>query len=58
MSISLNLKPGYDADNSEVIECISALKQTSSDIQVQYISREEAFEILRKRDPELSRVIE
>lgn len=58
MSISLNLKSGYDADNSEVIECVSALKQAGPDIQVQYISREEAFEILRKRDPELSRVIE
>jgi len=58
MSISLNLKPGYDADNSEVIESISALKQASSSVQVQFISREEAFEVLKKRDPELSRVIE
>jgi len=58
MSISLNLKSGYTGDNAEVIECISALKQTNPDIQVQYISREEAFEILKKRDPELSRVIE
>lgn len=58
MSISLNLKSGYSADNSEVIECMSALKQASSNVQVQYISREEAFEVLKKRDPELSRVIE
>ncbi|MFA6090185.1 MAG: permease-like cell division protein FtsX [Candidatus Gracilibacteria bacterium] len=58
MSISLNLKAGYDGDNSEVIECISSLKQASSVIQIQYISREEAFAILQKRDPELSRVIE
>lgn len=58
MSISLNLKSGYDANNSEVIECMSALKQANANIQVQFISREEAFEVLRKRDPELSRVIE
>lgn len=58
MSISLNLKPGYTGDNAEVIECISALKQTNPSVQIQYISREEAFEILKKRDPELSRVIE
>jgi malic enzyme len=58
MSISLNLKSGYDADNAEVIECLSALKQTTPNIQVQFISREEAFEVLKKRDPELSRVIE
>lgn len=58
MSISLNLKPGYDGDNAEVIECISALKQASTAIQIQFISREEAFLILQKRDPELSRVIE
>lgn len=58
MSISLNLKSGYDGDNAEVIECLSALKQTTSSIQVQFVSREEAFEVLKKRDPELSRVIE
>lgn len=58
MSISLNLKSGYTADNAEVIECISALKQASSMVQVDYISREAAFEVLKKRDPELSRVIE
>lgn len=58
MSISLNLKPGYTGDNAEVIECVSALKQTDPEIQVQYVSREKAFDILKKRDPELARVIE
>lgn len=58
LSISLNLKTGYTADNTEVIECIGALKATNLGVQVQYISREEAFEILRKRDKELARVIE
>jgi len=58
MSISLNLKAGYDNDNSEVIECMSLLKRSNPNIQVDYISREAAFEVLKKRDPELSRVIE
>lgn len=58
MSISLNLKSGYTSDNSEVIEAMVALKQANASMQIQYISREEAFEVLKKRDPELSRVIE
>ena len=58
MSISLNLKSGYTDDNSEVIEAMSALRNTNTTIQVQYISRDDAFAILKKRDPELARVIE
>ena len=58
MSLSLNLKPGYTSDNSEVIEAISALKQTSSSISVEYLSKEQAFEILKQRDQELVRIIE
>lgn len=37
---------------------MNALKTTSSSVEVQYISREDAFEILRQRDEELARVIE
>ena len=58
LSISLNLKTGYTADNTEVIECINALKGANIGAQVQYISREEALDILEKRDKELARVIE
>lgn len=58
MSLSLNLKPGYTGDNSEVIAAMSALKQASSAIDIQYLSKEEAFEILKKRDQELVRIIE
>lgn len=58
MSLSLNLKPGYTGDNSEVIAAMSALKQASPSVNIEYLSKEEAFEILRKRDQELVRIIE
>lgn len=58
MSISLNLKKGYTKDNSEVIECMSALRTVNPGIEVQYVSQEEAFAILEKRDSELARVID
>lgn len=58
MSISLNLRSGYTNDNSEVIEAMAALKASNTSIDVQYISREDAFEILRQRDEELARVID
>lgn len=58
MSLSLNLKPGYTGDNSEVIAAISALKQASPSVSIDYLSKEEAFEILKKRDQELVRIIE
>lgn len=58
MSISLNLKEGYTSDNSEVIEAMAALRGSNPAVEVQYISREEAFKILQERDKELSRVIE
>lgn len=58
MSLSLNLKPGYTGDNSEVIAAISALKQASPSVSIEYLSKEEAFEILKKRDQELVRIIE
>gem|GEM_PF-313824 len=58
MSLSLNLKPGYTGDNSEVIAAMSALKQASPSVSIEYLSKEEAFEILKKRDQELVRIIE
>lgn len=58
MSLSLNLKSGYTGDNSEVIAAMSALKQASPSVNIEYLSKEEAFEILRKRDQELVRIIE
>lgn len=58
LTISLNLKSSYTNENSEVIELITNIKLFDKALKVTYISQDDAFSILRKRDPELARVIE
>ncbi|HBA44472.1 TPA: hypothetical protein DCZ31_00335 [Patescibacteria group bacterium] len=58
LTISLNLKSSYTNENSEVIELITNIKLFNKTLNVSYISQEDAFSILRKRDPELAKVIE
>lgn len=58
LSLSLNLRPGYSDTSRDIVELINGLRALDSTIEVRYISNTEAFEILKQRDPELSRVIE
>lgn len=58
LTISLNLKSSYTNENSEVIELITNIKLFDKTLSVTYISQDDAFSILKKRDPELARVIE
>jgi cell division transport system permease protein len=58
LTISLNLKSSYTNENSEVIELISDIKSFNKWLEVNYISKEEAFWVLQIRDPELAKVIE
>lgn len=58
LTISLNLKPWYTSENSEVIELISSIKSFDSVLKTDYVSSEDAFSILKNRDPELAKVVE
>jgi cell division transport system permease protein len=58
LSLSLNLKPGYADTNREVVELVTNLRSIDPGIEARFISSVEAFEILKKRDPELAKVIE
>lgn len=58
LTISLNLKTWYTNENSEVIELISNIKAFDKSLGTEYVSAEEAFGILRNRDPELAKVVE
>ena len=57
ISISLNLRTGYTDTNTEVIELIAGLKQLPN-VSVKYISSDDAFSVLQKRDPDLAHVVE
>lgn len=58
LSLSLNLKPGFSDTNNDIVELTNGLRSVDPAIEVRYVSNTEAFEILRKRDPELAKVIE
>lgn len=58
ISLSVNLKASFTDTNSTVIEILSDLKSLSKDLEVKYVSSKDALEILKKRDPELVKVIE
>lgn len=58
LSLVLNLKPGYSDTDREIIELSGALAAIDPAIEIKYVSNTEAFDILRKRDPELAKVIE
>lgn len=58
LSISLNLKPGYTDTSSEVVALVNTIREKVQGIDIKFVSATEAFEILKKRDPELAKVIE
>ena len=58
ISLSVSLKPAYTDTNSEVIELLTDLKSLYKTLDVKYVSSSEALDILRKRDPDLVKVIE
>jgi cell division protein FtsX len=58
ISLSISLKTSYNDTNSEVVELLSDLKSAYKSPDIRYVSSTEALEILKKRDPELVKVIE
>lgn len=58
LSLSLNLRPGFSDTSTGVVDLTNGLRSVDSAIEVRYVSNTEAFDILRKRDPELAKVIE
>jgi len=58
MSISLYLKEEYDKNSLEVIDMINDIKKFSSSIKVEYKTKDEVLEELRKKDPELVNILE
>lgn len=58
LTLSLTLNKGYTNENSDVIDLIKWIREISSELKVAYVSPEEALETMRKRDPDLTRVVE
>lgn len=58
LSLSLNLRPGFSDTSRDIVELTNGLRAVDGAVEVHYVSNAEAFEILKKRDPELARVIE
>lgn len=58
LSMSVILQKWYSNDNSEVVELISWLRWIGDNLEVSYISSQEAFAVLKKTDPELTKVVE
>ncbi|NUJ98210.1 hypothetical protein HGA92_05500 [Candidatus Gracilibacteria bacterium] len=58
LSISLYLKEEYDKNSIEVIDMINDIKKFSSSIKVEYKTKDEVLEELRKKDPELVNILE
>lgn len=57
VSISLSLKTGYTDTNVQVVQLEQDLKKVPG-IVVSYISSDQAFDILRRRNPDLARVVD
>lgn len=58
LSLSLNLQSGYSDTDRKIVDLMAQIRAIDSGIEVRYISSTEAFEILKKRDSELAKVIE
>lgn len=58
LSISLYLKEEYDKNSIEVIDMINDIKKFSSSIKVEYKTKDEVLEELRKKDSELVNILE
>ncbi len=57
VTISVNLRPGYDETNSEVIELMAAVRGIPG-VELEYVSKEAAFAILEERYPDLAGIVE
>ncbi len=58
LSLNVYVKPGLSSTNLEVIKTLEALRLVNNDIEAKFVSSQEAFEILKSRDPELAKIIE
>lgn len=58
LTISITLRKWFSNENSEVVELISWIKAVSKNLNVTYISPEEALSTISARDPELLKVVE
>lgn len=56
VTISLNLKPGYDLTNTEVLELLKNIR-TVGQVKAEFVSAADAFKILQEREPELAELI-
>ncbi|HRI35861.1 MAG TPA: permease-like cell division protein FtsX [bacterium] len=57
ITISVNLREGYDSANSDVIALMAAIRAVPG-AEIEYVSKEEAFDILSERYPDLASVVE
>lgn len=57
ITISVNLRDGYDNANSDVIALMAAIR-TVPGAEIEYVSKEDAFGILSERYPDLASVVE
>ncbi len=58
LSLTVSTKSGLTSTSREVIDTLEALRTVSPNIDTKFISAADAFEILKKRDPDLAKVIE
>jgi cell division protein FtsX len=58
LSLTLNTKDNITATSREVIDSLEAFKQIDPSIEVAFTSASQNLETLRKRDPELAKIVE
>ncbi len=58
LSLSLNTRAGLTATSSDIIETLGAFRAIDPSIQAVFTSAKENLETLRKRDPELAKIVE
>jgi cell division transport system permease protein len=57
ITISVNLRDGYDNSNSDVIALMAAIRDVPG-AEIEYVSKEQAFNILSELYPDLASVVE
>ncbi len=58
LSLTLNVKSGLTSTSREVVDTLEALHKITPEIEAKFASAEENLDTLRKRDPELAKVVE
>ncbi|MDD2565938.1 MAG: permease-like cell division protein FtsX [Candidatus Gracilibacteria bacterium] len=58
LSMSITFNKGYSSENSEVVELISGVKSISDNINVIYVSSDEALSEMKKYSPDLTQLVE